>query len=237
MIRGAAATCVIARPSTEALAKVRLAGVLDARTTILLRRWHQGDAGALGSLLEEHLGWITHHVRTRLGRVLRRKAETVDYVEETILELLDHGPRFVVANGKHFRALVARIAENVLSGNHRWWMAARRAIDRECPIPRDSVLVLDPEHAPPPSAAAEHAEREALVRLGLELLRPEQREIIVLRDYQQVALADIAERLGTTTGTAQKRYERALQALARTVGALRSRRIDELLCEPDTAEA
>jgi RNA polymerase sigma-70 factor (ECF subfamily) len=219
-------------------AKVRLASVLDARTTILLRRWHQGDAGALGSLLEEHLGWITQHVRARLGRVLRRKAETVDYVEETILELLDHGPRFVIANGKHFRALVARIAENVLSGNHRWWTAARRAIDRECPIPRDSILVLDPEHAPQgsPSAAAEHAEREALVRLGLELLRPDQREIIVLRDYQHLALSDIAQRLGTKAGTAQKRYERALQALARTVGALRSRRLEELLSDRDTAD-
>jgi RNA polymerase sigma-70 factor (ECF subfamily) len=208
---------------------------LDARTTILLRQWHQGDQGALGALLEEHLGWITNHVRHRLGRVLRAKAETLDYVEETILEFLDHGPRFVVANGKHFRALLARIAENVLSGNHRWWTAARRAIDRECPIPRDSVLVLDPMQASP-SAAAEDAEREALVRLGLELLRPDQREVIVLRDYQQVALADIAERLGVSAGTAQKRYERAVQALARTVGALRSRRLDDLLREPGAAE-
>ena len=38
-------------------------------TTILLRRWHEGDRKALDELLEDHLEWITTHVRGRLGPV------------------------------------------------------------------------------------------------------------------------------------------------------------------------
>ena len=184
---------------------------MDNPTTMLLQRWHDGDRKALDELLGDHLAWITTHVHRRLGPVLRAKGETMDYVEDTIVEFLDHGPRFVLSNGKHFRALLARIAENVLAGNHRWWKAARRDLGRERPLSMDTVLVLDPPHAaqPSPSEHAERNEREALMRLGLELLQPEQREIIVLRDYRHVPLAEIAERLGTSSNTVQKRYERA----------------------------
>ena len=200
-------------------------------TTILLQRWHDGDRKALDELLETHMSWIAGRVRRRVGAVLRAKAETVDYVEEAVVEFLDHGPRFVLTNGAHFRALMARIVENVLAGNHRWWTAARRDIGRERALPPDSVVVLDPPHdvVASPSEHAERHEREALLRIGLELLRPEQRDVIVMRDYRHLELFEIAERLEISSNTAQKRYERAIQALSRAVGALRKRRLDDLL--------
>ena len=62
----------------------------------LLERWHAGDGGALDELLVRDLPWIRRCVHRRLGQGLRQRAETEDFVQEAVLEVLRYGPRFVV---------------------------------------------------------------------------------------------------------------------------------------------
>ena len=83
-------------------------------THVLLTRCHHGDRAALDKLLARDLGWLRQHVRSRLGSLLRAKGEVDDYVQEAMVEILRYGPRFVVSDKLQFRALLARITENVL---------------------------------------------------------------------------------------------------------------------------
>src|SRR5262245_11241046 len=151
----------------------------ESPTTVLLRRWHAGDEDAVRELLERHLPWIRAHVQRRLGPALRRAGETGDYVQEALLEFLRYGPRFVVSEDHRLRGLLARIVENVLRDEHDRYAARRRARARERPLPSDSVLDLDAACDPVtrPSEVAERREWEAWVRLALELLDPEDREV------------------------------------------------------------
>lgn len=204
----------------------------ERSTTILLDRWHGGDRAALDQLLEQHAGWIRSHVHRRLGGALRGRAETGDYVQETVLEFLRYGPRFRLSNGNHFRALLGRIAERVLSGNHRWWQARRRELARERGLPADSAIDLDAARRPTsPTQAAQRSERAQWIRLGLELLPHEQREVLVLRQFDGLGYREIAERLHSTAEAARKRYARAVAELGVLVGRLRRRELDLLLTE------
>ena len=78
-------------------------------TRHLLEQSHSGDLAARKQLLDQNLTWIYQHVKKRLGPGLRAKAETIDFVQDAAVKLLDCGARFVVSNDEEFRALMAHI--------------------------------------------------------------------------------------------------------------------------------
>ncbi|MBK8976921.1 MAG: sigma-70 family RNA polymerase sigma factor [Planctomycetes bacterium] len=193
-------------------------------TAILLRRWHAGEQGALQELLQRDLGWIREHVQRRLGGLLRQKGETQDYVQDAMVEVLRYGPRFVMHDRDRFRGLLVRIIENVLRDRHDWFTAKRRAIQRERPLPDDSVIDLDLslESVTRPSEHAARGERESWVRLALELLPPDDRRVILLRQWDELPFEEIGARLGCSTDAARMRFQRALPKLARKIEELRA---------------
>ena len=203
----------------------------DIETLKLLQQWHAGDGGALDALLARDLPWIREHVRRRLGDRLRRKAETDDFVQEAVLEMLRYGPRFVVQSRAQFRTLLATIAENVLRGQHHWFERRRRAISRERPLPDDSVLQLDPtaRSVSSPSEGAARHERQAWIRLGIELLPPADREVVLRREWDQMSFAEIGAEVGTSEDATRMRFQRALARLARIAKQLRNGQLDSVL--------
>jgi RNA polymerase sigma-70 factor (ECF subfamily) len=203
-------------------------------TVDLLRRWHAGDQDAFAALIQRHLPWIHARVRDRLGPALREKAESMDLVQDALVEVLRDGPRFTLRDEDAFRALLARIVENSIRDRNDHFAAKKRAADRETALPGDSVLDLDPPAASVtrPSEAAIRHEQAALVQLALKLLGPRDREIIVLRQQEELSFAAIGERLSIPEDTARFRFQRALPRLAKRIEDLRSGRLREALGEP-----
>jgi RNA polymerase sigma-70 factor (ECF subfamily) len=199
-------------------------------TTALLHRWHAGDEAALHELLEQHLPWIRIHVRQRLGPALRAKEETSDLVQDALIEFLRYGPRFEVANEAHLRFLLGRVAENVLRDRHDYFTRLRRKAAREEPLGDDSVLVLDgsAREATQPDAALEKKQWQAWVRLALELMEPEERAILVMREWEELEFAEIGSRLSIAPDAARMRFQRALPRLADKIRQLQRGSIDAI---------
>ncbi len=195
-------------------------------TRLLLQRWHAGDRQAIEALVGRDLEWLRGHVRARLGPLLRARGETMDYVQDAVLDVLQYTPRFLTDDRRQFRALVARIVENHLRDAHDHHAAARRAPLRDRPVPPDSVLDLAAGQRPvtQPGAAAERREEEGWVRLALELLDPEDRQVLLLRQWQELEFAAVGARMGLTEDAARMRFQRALPKLAKKLEALRSGR-------------
>jgi RNA polymerase sigma-70 factor, ECF subfamily len=203
-------------------------------TRELLLRWHDGDQQALAELVRQEKDWISAHVSKRLGPTLRRRADTQDIVQSTLLEVLKDGPRFVVSDRNHLRGLLARMVENVLRGQANHHQAQKRDVRREVQpeIRSNSVLFLDPPgDITRPSEAAERNETRDWVRLALELLDPGDRAVVLWRDYHDLPFAEIAERLAVEEDAARMRYRRALPKLAKKLELLRGGRLDSLLQE------
>ncbi len=66
-----------------------------------------------------------------------------------------------------------------------------------------------------PEKAALLADRDRVLKLALESLDPEQRQIIVLRDYMDLPYAQIADVLDIAPGTVMSRLHRARVALGK----------------------
>jgi RNA polymerase sigma-70 factor (ECF subfamily) len=194
---------------------------LPPDTVTLLERWNTGDEEALGLLVDRYLPRVRRLVQLRMGQRLRQKAESGDVVQDAMLQFLRYSPRFQVSSGRQFAALVQRIVENVLRDRHDWYARRRREMDRECPLPASSVLQLTSSRTgPAPSEVALRHERQALVRLGLDLLRPADREVIVLREYDGLSFEEISAQLGIAEAAVRMRLSRALTRLGRNMRAL-----------------
>lgn len=188
-----------------------------------LHRWNSGDRAGLNELVSAHLSWLRAHVSNRLGPRLRRKAETEDFLQDALVEFLRYGPRIAIDDEDRFRALLVRIVENTLRDRDDWFKAKRRTISRERPLPPDTILDLNPQHKPAdsPSAAARANEREAMIRLGMELSDTNDRKILVLRHWDRLPFQLIGDTLDISKDAARMRHNRALRRLAKIVGRLR----------------
>lgn len=195
-----------------------------SKTSLFLKQWHSGDQQGLHELLQRHLPWIYANVHHRMGPVLKKKGETSDYVQDVLIQFMRDSPRFVLSNEASFRALLLKIVECTLRDKHDWYTARRRAVAKERPLPSDTILDLDAEYprVRTPSKSAAFHEQEAWIRLGMEFLDPEDREILVLRQWDDRPFAEIGKRFGLKANAAWKKHDRAVCRLGEVVSALRS---------------
>ena len=78
----------------------------------------------------------------------------------------------------------------------------------------DTELTVDvPDSGPGPQEAAEGAELRMAVEAGLRELSEDHRQILVLREYQELSYDEIAETLGVDLGTVKSRISRARRSL------------------------
>ena len=199
--------------------------------------YHPGNSEEIDRVIKHHLPWIQAFVHNKLGDFRRSKADTGDIVQEATIQFLQYGPRIQLLNEKQFRALLCRIVENVIRDKYDWFTACRRSVARERPLPPDTILKLDPPRGrqATPSQIVQKQEEEAWLRLGLELLAPEERELIVLHHWEDLSFNKIGALLGISKDAARLRFIRALHLLIETVESLKSGRLDTVL-GPDYLE-
>jgi len=191
-------------------------------TAQLLGRWRNGDRTAFDAILKDALPWLTAHVDRRLGEGLRSHAELEDFVQDALVEFLTYGPNFEVSSRALLYALLKRIAENVLRDKNDYYGAQRRRRSAEVPLPSDSVLRLDPPivTVQTPSGEMRRNEEEARLRLALELLEPSERQILVMREWENLTFARIGAEIGISEPAARMRSHRAMLRLSEIVHRL-----------------
>lgn len=201
----------------------------------MLNRWNQGEKQALGELLTHHLDWITDYVHRRIGAKLRGRAETMDLVQNSMLDFLNYGPRFEVSDESAFRGLLARVAENNIRDQQRHFGRKKRDAERTQNAGSNSILQLDGgKTVTRPSQHAQRDESVAMVRVALELLDPQDRQIVLLREFEERPFAEVGKLMGLTEDAARMRFGRALPRLAEKIVQLRERGLSGTLeANPD----
>lgn len=201
-----------------------------SETSLNLQRFHQGEKEGLEALLQRHLPWILEKVRKNLSPLLRRQGDSEDYAQDVVVQFLQYAPRFILSDEARFRAFLAKIVKNLLCNKYDWFTAQRRKLSLERPLNSDTVLCLDPpkDQVNTPSISAERREGEAWVRLGMELLEPDDREVILLRRWEDLGFAEIGERLQIKEDAARMRHNRAVNRLSDIVWDLRQGNLDRI---------
>ena len=77
----------------------------------------------------------------------------------------------------------------------------------------EAVSAEVPDTRPMPEAAAEQKELRAQIEAGLRTLSPEHREVLILREIQQLSYDEIADALSLDLGTVKSRISRGRRQL------------------------
>ena len=184
----------------------------------LLDRAARGDRTAFEELFARHRPRLTRAVALRLDRRLAARVDASDVVQEACLEAFRRLPDYLTRPDMPLDVWLLWLArEQVLMTHRRHLMADKRAVGREVPpLPADSSAAVVRTLAgagPTPSGAAAAAELADRLRQALERLDDDERELILLRHFEQVGNKDAAALLGVSEAAASKRYVRALERL------------------------
>jgi len=201
----------------------------DATPTVqLLRRWHEGDQAALQDLMARDLPWVREQVSRRMGQELRGRADVDDVVQHALLAVFQYGPRFEIEDPEHYRAVLMRIVENTIRKMIRDGRREKRWAGREEPLPSGSVAVLT-DGVTRPASAADRNERRAFLQLGLELLDPTDRDIVLGRQWEGHSFKQLGDDRNISEEAARKRFDRAVARLAQLVQRLRQGELKDVL--------
>ncbi len=194
-------------------------------TVELLRNWYDGNDEALEKLVATNIDWMHRYVRHELRPASRQRFDSMDVVQDGLVRLLRFGPRFAPENRAQFRKLLARILVTAYRDRLDHQNAVKRDHRREQAFADGPPSRVDPraDSIDGPEAQAQQSELKAWVRHGLELLEPEDRRLIELKQFDGRSYAEIAEELDISSpDAARMRYHRATLKLAEKVRELQN---------------
>jgi RNA polymerase sigma-70 factor (ECF subfamily) len=194
-------------------------------TAELIELTVRGDAAARQQLLVRHRKRLVKMVAVRLDRGVAARLDPSDVVQEALAEAAQHLDEFLRTRPVPYYAWLRQFAWERLVKLHRHHIRSKkRSVTREeawsMPLPEDSVLRLArlvASGASPSQALIRNELRERL-RAALDELAPHDREILVMRNLEQLPIAEIAEVLGLTEGAVKVRHLRALRRLRAILG-------------------
>jgi RNA polymerase sigma-70 factor (ECF subfamily) len=151
-----------------------------------------GDTRAFEALFDRYRDPVWRFYRRRVADP--RQVE--ELTQETFLAVLRGADRYEPKAA--FRSYLFGIAFNLLA-------VARRERGREAAMPLDAI-----DAAAPPGADATAV---LWVRQALAELDPDDREVLMFREYDQLSYVEIATLMGVAVGTVRSRLFRARMAL------------------------
>lgn len=190
------------------------------RTEELLDAVRRGEEGAVDRLLTRHREPVRRMIDMRLDPRLAARLDASDIVQDVLLEASRRLPEYVQRPAMSFHLWLRHIAkDHLIDAHRRHRRAQRRAVDRERPLgalaDRSSahlaVDLIDRELTP--ATAALRREMAQRFEEALSELNEDDREVILMRHFEQLANQGVAASLGLTEAAASMRYLRALRRL------------------------
>jgi RNA polymerase sigma-70 factor (ECF subfamily) len=179
----------------------------------VIRAAGEGSSQALDRMFREVCPKLLRIIRLRLGPSLRRRLESQDILQATLLKAFERLDQFEGSGSGSLMAWLAAIARNEIRDQADFHQRKRRDLGMQ-----DSMDGLPAELAAEIRSAVSllHLrEQEARLESALEALEPDHREVIVLRKLEELSFAEIGERMGRSADACRMLLARAMAALAR----------------------
>ncbi len=178
--------------------------------SVLVQHYVTGDTSAISQLIERHSSRVKGYIR-----MMVKDAETTDdLMQETFIKavrMIDSGK--YVDNGR-FLSWVLRIAHNLVIDHFRSQKTNRTVSESEA-----GYDVLGTMHYAENSVETKliDEQRQTEVRMLVELLPDEQREVVKMRYFYDMSFKDIAEHTDVSINTALGRMRYALINLRKMI--------------------
>jgi RNA polymerase sigma-70 factor (ECF subfamily) len=177
-----------------------------------LQRALQGDQQALGDLLDSFRGYVNVIARTLGSERLQGRVGSSDMIQDALTEAFRSFPSFRGTTVEELTAWLRQIALRTARRTLRDHVGAgKRALDREQAMAKLSGLLIASE----PSPSGKAAEKEQSDRLGQALasLPEDMLEVVLGRHLDELAHAEIAQRMNRSEAAVRVLYVRAVRRL------------------------
>jgi RNA polymerase sigma-70 factor (ECF subfamily) len=176
----------------------------------------------LGQLFEDHRARLKRMVDLRMDQALRARVGASDVVQETYVEVSARLGTYLDDPRMPFFLWLRLLTAQKLVDLYRHHVGTqKRDPRRQVPInrgafPGASSVVMANEllgSLTTPSGAAVRDEMRIQVQAGLDRMNETDREVLMMRHFEQLSNTETALELGIAESAASKRYLRALQRL------------------------
>jgi RNA polymerase sigma-70 factor (ECF subfamily) len=188
----------------------------------LLDAARSGDEAALAALVERHRDRLERIVGLRMDRRLQGRVDPADVVQEVYLAVRGKFPQYS-ANPcvPFFLWLRLEVGQKLVEVHRRHLGARMRDAGQEVSLHRGALPQATSmslaEHLlgklTAPSHAAMRVELTVRVQEALNGMDPNDREVLILRHFEDLSNAEAAQVLGIKPTAAGNRYVRALKRL------------------------
>jgi RNA polymerase sigma-70 factor (ECF subfamily) len=188
---------------------------------MLLVQARDGDAAALGRLLDMYRNYLRLLARAQIDMGLRVRLDPSDLVQETLLEAYRDFGQFAGRSERELIGWLRRILVRNLTDQLKRQRSQARDIRRgeslEAMLDRSSQAAEAAlaRSISTPSLQAAKREQAVLLADALAKLPPDYREVIVLRNVENLKFEAIGRQLGRSTGAVRMLWARALERLGR----------------------
>jgi RNA polymerase sigma-70 factor (ECF subfamily) len=162
----------------------------------------RGDISALSSLVEQHHSLLLGFLYRMTGGD-RSLAE--DLAQESFLRVIRSISNYEYP--RPFKPWLYAIATNIARDHYK------RAETRHTVEMPDELEQMTPQHTDQPEDALLTHHEEQQVSAAITGLPAHQREVVILRYYQELSLAEIADALNIPVGTVKSRLSLGLRRL------------------------
>ncbi len=198
-------------------------------TQNLVMRAADGDSQAVADLFGRYRDRLKRMVALRLDRRLQKRVDPSDVVQEALIVASNRLSEYADDPPMDFYLWLRWIAADKLLNAHREHLGTqKRDVSQEVsiyrrPMPEACSVSLAQQllgQLTSPTQAVERAELQLIVQDVLNSLEPIDREILVLRNFEQMTTTETAEALGIKRSTASKRYISALKRLKQALSSI-----------------
>jgi RNA polymerase sigma-70 factor (ECF subfamily) len=195
-----------------------------AETQSLLRRVERADVGASDELWEKHRPALRRMVGLRLDRAVANRVDASDVVQDVLFKASQRLREYLHNPVLPFHLWLRQIArDHIIDVHRRHRQSAKRSVDRERALyagggayPDQSSLNLAAhlrDSGLTPAAEALKRELQSRFQLVLHRMNEDDREIVLLRHFEQLSNGEVASALGLSEAAAGMRHIRALRRL------------------------
>jgi RNA polymerase sigma-70 factor (ECF subfamily) len=202
-------------------------------TRALLERAERSDPAAMNVLLDRHREPLRRMIDLRIDRAIVARVDASDVVQGVLLEASRRLRAYLKDPALPFHLWLRRIAhDHLIDAYRRHRKAERRSLDRERSIglaayqdrsSLDLAAELRDRHLTP-AAEALRAELQRRFREALAQLDDGDREVLLMRHFEQLSNGEVAQALGLSEAAAGMRHLRALRRLRVLLGESPSQR-------------
>ncbi len=198
-------------------------------TAELLANIKGGEPRAVDALLDRHRDALRRMIAMRLDQRLAQRVDVSDIVQDVLIEANRRLIEYVNAPSIPFHLWIRQIAKDrIIDAHRRHRLSAKRSVDREQAaigqLSNDqSAMDLAnqfQDQGLTPAAAATQRELAQHIERAILQLKEGDREVILMRHYEQLNNQEIAQTLGLSEPAASMRYLRAVKRLRELIESL-----------------